>query len=116
MKNLKQIRELLVDLYGCRADLDNAEFLTDVLEAAAQKMGSKIIKTTYHKFSPTGTTVIVILAETHISIHTWPEHKYAALDIFICSEEIDPEIGWQVVKDALKPSSFEIHKITRKIE
>ncbi|MCK4477001.1 adenosylmethionine decarboxylase [Candidatus Bathyarchaeota archaeon] len=113
---MKQIRESLVDLYGCRADLDNAKFLTDVLEAAAQKMGSKIIKTTYHKFLPTGITVIVILAETHISIHTWPEHKYAALDIFICSEEIDPEVGWQAVKDALNPSSFEIHKITRKIE
>jgi len=116
VKNLKQIKELLVDLYGCRSDLDNAEFLTDILETAAQKMGSKIIKTVSHKFSPTGITVLIILAETHMSIHTWPEHNYAALDIFICSEEIDPKIGWQAVKDALKPSSFEIHKITRKIE
>ncbi|MDH5448114.1 MAG: adenosylmethionine decarboxylase [Candidatus Bathyarchaeota archaeon] len=116
MKKLKQIRELLVDLYGCKADLDNVEFLIYVLEIAAQEMGSKIIKTTSHKFSPEGTTVIIILAETHISIHTWPEHKYAALDIFICSEEIDPEMGWQAVKDALQPSSFEIRRITRKIE
>lgn len=113
---MKQIRELLVDLYGCKGNLDNIEFLTRVLKTAAQKMGSKIIKTTSHKFSPTGTTVILILAETHISIHTWPEHKYAALDIFICSEEIDPEIGWQTVKNALQPSSFEIHKLARKIE
>ncbi len=112
---MKQIRELLVDLYGCKGNLDNAEFLAGILKDAAQKMGSKIIKTTSHKFSPTGTTVIIILAETHISIHTWPEHEYAALDIFICNEKIDPEIGWGVVKDALKPSSFEIHKMTRKI-
>lgn len=115
MKKLKQIRELLVDLYGCKVGLDNVEFLTRVLETAAQKMGSKIIKATSHKFSPAGTTVIVILAETHISIHTWPEHKYAALDIFICSEEVDPEVGWWIVKDALQPSSFEVHKLMRKI-
>ncbi len=113
---MKQIRELLIDLYGCQGNLDDADFLTDILETAAQKMGSTIIKTTAHNFSPAGTTVIIILAETHMSIHTWPEHKYAALDIFICSEEIDPEIGWQAVKRALKPSSFEIHRLTRRIE
>jgi len=113
---MKQIREMLVDLHGCKNNLDNLEFLTKVLETAAQKMGSKIIKTISHKFSPTGTTVILILAETHISIHTWPEHKYAALDIFICNEEIDPEIGWQTVKAVLKPSFFEIHKMIRRIE
>lgn len=113
---MKQIRELLVDLYGCEGDLDDVEFLTDLLKSAAQRMGSKIVKTIHHKFSPTGTTVIVILAETHISIHTWPEHRYAALDIFICNEKINPETGWQTVKDTLKPSSFEIHKLARRIE
>ena len=113
---MKQIRELLVDLYGCKDNLDNLEFLTSLLRTAAKKMGSNIIKTISHKFSPTGTTVILILAETHISLHTWPEHKYAALDVFICNEEINPELGWQTVKDALKPSSFKVHKMIRKIE
>jgi S-adenosylmethionine decarboxylase proenzyme len=113
---LKRIKELLVDLYGCKGDLDDAEFLTNVLENAAQRMGSKVVKTVSHDFSPTGTTVVLILAETHMSIHTWPEHKYAALDIFICGEEIDPEIGWQTVKDALDPSYFEVQKLTRRIE
>ena len=115
MKELRQIKQLLVDLYGCKADLDNVEFLTKVLKMATQKMGSKIVKTTSHKFSPAGATVIVILAETHISIHTWPEHKYAALDIFICSEKINPEKGWHAVKDALQPSSFGIHEMMRDI-
>jgi len=112
---MKQIRELLVDLYGCKGDLDNAEFLASVLKAAAQQMKSKIIKVVSHRFSPTGTTVLLILAETHISIHTWPEHNYAALDIFICNEDINPEIGWKIVKNSLNPSSFEIHKMTRRI-
>ena len=113
---MKRIRELLVDLYGCEGDLDNVEFLTEALENAAKKMGSKIIKTISHKFSPNGTTIIIILAETHISIHTWPENNYAALDIFICNEETNPEIGWLIVKEALKPTSYETHKLIRKIE
>ena len=110
---MKRIRELLVDLHGCKGDLDNVEFLSEVLANAANKMGSKIIKTITHKFSPTGTTIIIILAETHISIHTWPENNYAALDIFICNEEIDPEIGLRIVKEALKPASYETHKLIR---
>lgn len=113
---MKQIRELLVDLYGCKGDLDNAEFLMGVLKAAAQQMGSKIIRVVSHRFSPTGVTVILILAETHMSIHTWPEHDYAALDIFICTQEVDPEVGWQAVRGALKPSSFEVHKLVRRIQ
>ncbi|UCH31086.1 MAG: adenosylmethionine decarboxylase [Candidatus Bathyarchaeota archaeon] len=112
---MNRIRELLVDLYGCRSDLDNTEFLSTILKTAANKMKSTVIKTISHKFSPTGITVILILAETHISIHTWPEHRYAALDIFICNEEIDPEIGWRIIEKALKPSSFKIHKLTREV-
>lgn len=113
MERLKQIKELLVDLYGCAGDLDDADLLTSVLTDAARAMDSQVIKTIAHKFSPTGTTVILILAETHISIHTWPEYNYAALDIFICSDEIDPETGWQVVQAALAPSSFDLHALTR---
>jgi S-adenosylmethionine decarboxylase len=112
---LKQIRELLVDLYNCKSDLDNADFLVATLKAAAHRMGSKIVKTVSHRYSPTGITVILILAETHISIHTWPEHGYAALDVFVCDEKVDLEAGWLVVKAALQPSSFEVHRLVRRI-
>jgi S-adenosylmethionine decarboxylase len=116
VEKLKRIRELLVDLYGCKGNLDNVEFLTDVLKTAVQRMGSTVVKIMSHKFSPSGITVIFILAETHIAIHTWPENNYAALDIFICSEEVDPEIGWKAVQDALKPSSFRVRKVIRDIK
>lgn len=112
---MKRIRELLVDLYECEGNLDNTKSLIDIMVKAANKMGSTIVKTVQHKFSPTGITVILILAETHLSIHTWPEFNYAALDIFICNEEIDPGEGWNIVRAALKPSSFKMHKLTRKI-
>ena len=116
MRKLKQIRELLVDIYGCEANLDDVRFLRAVLKKAAAEMGSTVVRTTSHKFSPTGTTVIAILAETHMSIHTWPEYKYAALDIFICNEDIDPKTGWEAVRNALKPTSSKAHHITRRIQ
>ena len=110
-----RIRELLVDLYGCKGDLNSAGFLVECLKTAAQQMGSKIVEMLSHQYSPAGVSVIIILAETHISIHTWPEHGYAALDIFVCKDEVDPEVGWRVVKEALQPSSFEVHRLNRRI-
>jgi S-adenosylmethionine decarboxylase len=113
---MKQIRELLADLYHCESDLDNADFLLDTLKTAARRMGSKIVKTVSHRYSPTGVTVILILAETHLSVHTWPEHGYAALDVFICDDNVDPDVGWLAVKTALRPSSFEVHRLVRTIQ
>jgi S-adenosylmethionine decarboxylase proenzyme len=112
---MKKIREMLVDLYGCRGNLDDAEFLASLLKRAAEKMGSRTVKTAAHKFSPTGITVITILCETHMAIHTWPEYDYAALDIFICSEEIDPEVGWETIRQELNPSTFQMSKLERRI-
>ncbi|UCD96557.1 MAG: adenosylmethionine decarboxylase [Candidatus Bathyarchaeota archaeon] len=110
-----KIRELIVDLYGCVADLNNSSWLTSVLESAAKEMGSTIVKTVSHNYSPIGITVILLLAETHISIHTWPQYKYAALDVFICSDEADPETAWNVVKAALKPASSKTREIHRQV-
>jgi S-adenosylmethionine decarboxylase len=110
-----EINELLVDLYGCQGNIDDGRFLRKTLEEAAKSVKSKIIRRVTQRFSPTGVTVILILAETHISIHTWPEKGYAALDIFICGEEKNPEPAWEVVKEALKPASFKIYRHKRSI-
>lgn len=111
-----RIKELIVDMYGCRGNLNDEEFLCDALESAANHAGAKIIKRITQRFSPTGVSVILILAETHISIHTWPEYKYAALDIFICGEGKNPESAWAVIRDSLRPKDFKIRKIERTID
>ena len=110
-----EINELLVDLYGCQGNLDDEKFLRKTLEAAAKSVNAKIIRRVTQRFSPTGVTVILILAETHISIHTWPEQGYAALDIFICGEGKSPEPAWEVVKKALNPASFKLNRHKRAI-
>ena len=110
-----KISELIVDLYKCQSDLDDEEFLCSTLETAAKKVGARIIRTITQRYSPSGVSVILILAETHISLHTWPEYGYAALDIFVCGEGKDPEAAWKAVREALKPASFKINSIVRAI-
>ena len=111
--NMLRIKEMLVDMYECKGDLNNEKFLCETLETAAKNVGAKVIHKTTQRFSPIGVSVILILAETHISIHTWPEYRYAALDIFICGEGKNPEVAWNVIKEALKPKKFRIKKIER---
>jgi len=110
-----KIKQLLVDLYGCRADLDDDELLVRVLEEAAEKAGSTVVNRLVHRFHPVGVSVFLILAETHISIQTWPEHDYAAVDIFVCGEGNDPSAAWEVVRERLGPETHEVKEITRTI-
>ena len=110
-----KIKQLLVDVYGCKADVDDEEFLLATLEEASDAVGSRIVKKITQRFEPVGVSVILILAETHMSIHTWPEHSYAAVDVFFCSEGKDPHIAWDVIKKRLQPESFELKELTRSI-
>lgn len=109
------ITQLLVDLYACDADLDDTEFLLGVLEMAADEVDAKIIRRVTQRFSPQGVSVILILAETHLSIHTWPEHGYAAVDVFICGEGRNPYAAWGVIREELGPESFEVKEIVRTV-
>ena len=110
-----EIVQLLVDCYDCAADLDDMDFLLATLRGAAERVGAKIVNVVTHRFSPRGVSVILILAETHLSVHTWPEHGYAAVDVFVCGEGKDPHPAWDVIRGALGPGSFEKKEIRRTI-
>jgi S-adenosylmethionine decarboxylase len=109
------IVQLLVDCYECAADIDDVDFLLATLKEAAERVGATIVKAVTQRFSPRGVSVILILAETHLSVHTWPEHGYAAVDIFVCGEGKDPHPAWDVIRGALRPGSFEKKEIRRTI-
>jgi S-adenosylmethionine decarboxylase len=110
-----KIKQLMVDLYGCEADLNDEDFLLATLESAAVEVGARVVKRIAQRFSPQGVSAILLLAETHLSIHTWPEHGYAAVDIFICGDGKDPHAAWGAIREFLKPESFEINEIVRTI-
>ncbi|MEF9426431.1 MAG: adenosylmethionine decarboxylase [Candidatus Mariimomonas ferrooxydans] len=83
---------LLIELKECNAKtLSNLKEVKAVLISAAEAAEATIVKVAFHKFSPFGISGMVIIAESHLSIHTWPEYKYAAIDIFTCGNIIKPE-------------------------
>jgi S-adenosylmethionine decarboxylase proenzyme len=110
-----KIKQLLIDLYDCKVNLNDPESLLSILETAAAKVRSHVVRRITQTFDPAGITAILILAETHLSIHTWPEHGYAAVDIFICGSDKDPYQAWEEIKIGLKPKSYDIKENIRTI-
>ena len=107
-------KHLILELKDCSRDLlDNLDFLKDMLILAASKAGSKVLGEAFHKFTPQGVTGVVIIAESHLSIHTWPEYGYAAVDFFTCGEEIDPFRGFDLLREKLSAERFEVQEFFR---
>lgn len=95
-------RHLLGDLYGCDAKrLDDAEFIGQAMRRAAQAAGATVLNADFHRFSPCGVTGVLTLKESHLAIHTWPEHGFAAIDLFTCGKDLDPERAYAVLVEAL---------------
>ena len=85
---------LLVELRDCNpAILKSLEEVRDALVSAAKDAKATIIDVSFHEFNPFGISGMVVIAESHLSIHTWPEYCYAAVDIFTCGDVIKPEVA-----------------------
>ena len=81
----------ILELYGCPSDLLNdVPFVCEAVEHASKQSLSTLIKLSSHQYQPQGVTVVGLLAESHISVHTWPEHRYVAIDIFTCGQSAEP--------------------------
>jgi S-adenosylmethionine decarboxylase proenzyme len=84
-------RQILIELYQCDPEvLNSEERIRDILVEATRRSGATIVSHTFHTFSPHGVSGVVVIAESHVAIHTWPEYGYAAVDVFTCGERIDP--------------------------
>jgi S-adenosylmethionine decarboxylase len=105
---------LIADLYGCDFDkLNNQSFLRSTLTTAAQVAGCRILSVNFESFEPQGQTGVVIVAESHLSIHTYPEFGYAATDLFTCGTQTMPWIALSSIIAALSPSRHEVKEIKR---
>lgn len=81
--------QVILDLYDCQTTLlDDLVWVEEAMKEAARRAKGTIIKSVFHKFSPWGISGVVVISESHLAIHIWPEHKYAAIDIFTCSEDL----------------------------
>ena len=105
---------LLADFYGVdAAKLIDSGAIDALLRAAAEAAGARILHSHFHSFGQSmGVTGVVLLAESHISIHTWPEFGFAAADIFMCGEAL-PKLALDVIELALQPTSSIVQTIAR---
>ena len=87
-------RHLLIELFDCDSDaINNLEAVKGALVEAAKRAHATIVDVVFHEFNPFGISGVVVIAESHLSIHTWPEYRYAAVDIFSCGETLRPEVA-----------------------
>jgi spermidine synthase len=99
-------RHILVEFHGC-----SSEILNDVprielsMLKAAEESGATIISSTFHHFSPFGVSGVVVIQESHLAIHTWPEYRYAAVDLFTCGYSVNPWTSYEILKSEFKAHS-----------
>lgn len=112
MKKLKSTikhlgKQIILDFWGCE-NLNSFKIIEKTLLEAVKACDATLLEIKIHAFSPCGITAIALISESHISIHTWPEHKYAAVDIFTCGENTDPYLALPVFQKYLKPKKAEM--------
>ena len=93
-------RQILVEYYDCdQSKINDVSYIENSLIEATKASNATIISHNFHKFSPYGVSGVVVIAESHVAIHTWPEYNYAAVDIFTCGDTIDPWIIQEQLKE-----------------
>jgi S-adenosylmethionine decarboxylase proenzyme len=104
----------LLEFEGCEAGLLNApEQLKQVLLDAVRRAHGTIVAELFHTFSPHGVTGVVVIAESHVAIHTWPEHGYAAVDVFSCGSKLDHASLRASLQEALGAARVESRELAR---
>jgi len=105
---------LLIELWSCNQEkLNSIDFIEEAMINAADYSGATVLNSAFQNFSPQGGSGVVIIAESHLTIHTWPEYGYAAVDVFTCGNKVDPWKASEYLEDAFESESVEIIDIVR---
>lgn len=100
-------RHFILEMWDCNREIVNdAGKIMQILSEAVNDAGATIIKQFYHEFTPPGITGVAILAESHISIHTWPKEGYVAVDLFTCGTQTDPKLAEKRLLEGFEPNDF----------
>lgn len=107
-------RHLLAEFYDCNSNvLNNVGLIESLMEQAAVACGATVVQKNFHMFNPYGVSGVVIIAESHLAIHTWPELGYAAVDLFTCGESCDPQIAYEYLRKGLHAGSAYYSELKR---
>ena len=111
------MRHILFTLKGCSMVLlDDESYIRDVVYHASVKCNSTLLALNSHKFDPQGVTCVAMLAESHISVHTWPEKGMAVCDVFTCGDHTVPRAGVTYMYEAMDATDIISNEFTRPLE
>lgn len=101
-------RHILAEFFDCNTNiLNNKDKIEMAMKRAAIESNATIVSSIFQTFNPHGVSGVVVIAESHLAIHTWPEYNYAAVDVFTCGETVDPWIATRFLQEA-----FQSKKVT----
>ncbi len=107
-------RHVLAELYNCDSNvLNNVKLIEQYMVEAAVKCGATVVEKNFHMFSPYGVSGVVIISESHLAVHTWPEYGYAAVDLFTCGDTCDPLIAYEYLKQKFNAVSSSYSELKR---
>ena len=116
MENIKRLgRHVIAEFSNCSntSVLDNEFQLDSLAREAVVICGGEVISSQFHKFSPQGVTILVLMSESHIAIHSYPEYDYAAVDVFTCGEKANPNLAIEYLKKIICPQKISMREMER---
>ena len=110
-------KHIVCELSGCDAQaLTDLELVRSVMVGAAREANAEVMEVAFHRFMPQGVSGVVVIAESHLSIHTWPESGYAAMDFYTCGDHTDPWAACEFAAKAFAATSMLTTEVKRGIE
>ncbi len=107
-------RHLLIEYYECDVEiLNDMAQIEEAMTEAARRTGATIVNSIFHFFNPHGISGVVVIAESHMAIHTWPEYAFAAVDLFSCGEGLDPDQAVTYLRERFRARSQKVQEIPR---
>lgn len=105
---------ILAEFFDCDSDiLNDANHIEMAMKRAAIECGATIVSSTFHAFNPHGVSGVIVIAESHLAIHTWPEYGYAAVDVFTCGDTVNPQIANDSLQEQFRARDAKIVRINR---
>jgi S-adenosylmethionine decarboxylase len=106
-------RHVLIELWDCSPAINQPDAVADAIRQAVREIGATLLHLHVHAFSPQGVTGVAALAESHLALHSWPEHGYLAADVFTCGDHLEPLVLVEVLKQWFEPGCVEMKEIQR---
>jgi S-adenosylmethionine decarboxylase proenzyme len=108
-----RITHLAIELKDCSERIANSRFVQREIKKAVGKTRLTVLHSHFHDFRPTGTTGLMLLKESHVTIHTWPEHRYASVDIVTCGDPRDATIVYESLLKSFRPGKRVCKRVRR---